>query len=51
MHPYIIFGLLWNSALITFNRFVKDIPDWLYLPGLIIGIGAIIAGGMLAKSV
>lgn len=49
MEPYLIpVGLLLNSALITINRF-WHLPDWLYLPGLIIGIGLIIAGALLRK--
>ena len=49
MHPLIIFGLIFNSACITLNRFWKPFPDWLYLPCLILGIACIIAGAILTK--
>lgn len=42
-------GLLFNSGLIIVNRFVKHIPDKLYLPGMILGICLIITGAILMK--
>ena len=50
MHPFLIFGLLFNSALIVINRFVKHLPDWLYIPCLILAIGAMIAGAFLSRA-
>lgn len=48
MEQYLIpAGLLLNSLLITFNRFVHPIPDWLYITGLIIGILLIVIGAFL----
>ncbi len=49
MHPLVIFGLLFNSALICINRFWKDL-GWLYTVGLLIGIAAIIAGAILSRA-
>ncbi len=46
---YIVAGLLLNSALITFNRFVRKLPDWLYLPGLILGIVLILTGAVQSR--
>ena len=45
----LIAGLLLNSGLITVNRFVKKLPDWLYLPLLIAGALAMLAGMILIK--
>ena len=44
MHPLLLFGILFNSALIVFNRFVKKLPDWVYISGQVICILAMIAG-------
>ena len=50
MEQYLITaGLILNSLLMILNRFWKQIPDWLYIPGLIFGIGLIIAGAFLKK--
>ncbi len=49
MNWLIVFGLLFNSALMTANRFWRRLPDWLYLGGLALGIAAIIAGALLAR--
>lgn len=50
MEKYLIVaGLLLNSLLITANRFWKKMPDYLYLPGLILGILLIIAGAVMTK--
>lgn len=47
MEQYLIpIGLLLNSALIAINRFCR-LPDWLYLPGLLLGIAIIIIGAVL----
>ncbi len=50
MHWLIVFGLLFNSALMTANRFWRKLPEWLYLGGLILGITAIIAGAIITRS-
>lgn len=50
MNYLIIAGLLFNSALITVNRFVKHLPDWIYLPGLILGICLMIAGAIQMRA-
>lgn len=49
MNYLIIFGLLFNSAVITVNRFWKRFPDKVYLPCLILGIGCIIVGALMTK--
>ncbi len=49
MHWLTILGLLFNSALITANRFWRRLPDWLYLGGLVLGVAAIIAGVLIAR--
>lgn len=49
MNPFIIAGLLLNSTLMTVNRFFRQLPDWLYLPGLILGIGLIITGAVFSR--
>ena len=50
MEQYLIpIGLLFNSAVITFNRFVRKLPDWLYLSCLILGIILILTGAILRR--
>lgn len=50
MEQYLIpAGLLLNALIITVNRFVVKIPDWLYITGLIVGIGLIIAGAVMRR--
>lgn len=49
VHYLIPAGLVLNSLLITFNRFVRPIPDWLYIPGMLCGIVMIIAGAFFQK--
>lgn len=50
MEKYLLIaGLLLNSGLITFNRFIKRIPDGLYITGLILGIGLILAAAVMMK--
>ncbi len=49
MHPLVIFGLLFNSALICINRFWRDL-GWLYTIGLLIGVAAMIAGLILSRT-
>lgn len=45
MGKYLIMvGLLINMAYILINRFVKTLPDWIAIPGLLIGIALMIAG-------
>ncbi len=50
MHPLMIFGLLFNSALIVARRFWRKFPDWLYLPGMILGIAAMLAGIIIFRA-
>ena len=47
MHPLTIAGLLFNCVLILFNRYVKHLPDWLYIPCMILAIAAMIAGAFI----
>ena len=42
-------GLILNSLLIVANRFWRELPNWLYLPGLILGISMIIAGAFMRR--
>ena len=50
MEQYLIpAGLILNSLLIVVNRFWRELPDWLYLPGLILGISMIIVGGFMRR--
>lgn len=50
MERYLIpIGLILNSLLMIVNRW-KRLPDWLYLPGLLLGIGLIIAGAFLTRA-
>lgn len=50
MEQYLIpIGLILNSLLITCNRFVRKLPDWFYLPAMIVGICLIFAGVWLQK--
>lgn len=46
----IIIGLLFNSLVITANRFWKPFPDNIYIPCLIIGILCIITGAFLTNA-
>lgn len=50
MNYLIIIGLLFNSLVITANRFWKPFPDKIYIPCLIIGILCIITGAFLSKA-
>ncbi len=51
MEQYLIpAGLLLNSALMVVNRFVKRLPDWLHLGGMVIGVALIIAGALMTKN-
>ncbi len=50
MEPYlIILGTLLNSLLMILNRFWRKLPDWLYLPGLCLGIALMLIGLVLMK--
>ena len=49
MHPLTLAGLLFNCALILINRYLKHLPDWLYIPCMILAIAAMIAGAFLTK--
>ncbi len=42
-------GLLLNSCLILVNRFVRKLPDWIYLPCLILGIVLILTGALKSR--
>lgn len=46
---WIPLGLILNSLLILVNRW-KHLPDWFYLPGLILGICLILAGAFLSRA-
>ena len=50
MHPLTIFGLLFNCVLILINRYVKHLPDWLYIPCMILAIAAMITGAFIRKT-
>ena len=49
MHPLTLAGLLFNCVLILINRYVKHLPDWLYIPCMILAIAAMIAGAFLTR--
>ena len=49
MHPLTLAGLLFNCTLILINRYLKHLPDWLYIPCMILAIAAMIAGAFLTK--
>lgn len=42
-------GLVCNAALMVINRYVKPLPDWMYLPGMVLGIVLVITGGLMLK--
>lgn len=44
MHLLTIIGLLFNCGLICINRFVKQLPSWLYIGGQVLAIIAMAAG-------
>jgi hypothetical protein len=50
MHPLTLFGLLFNCVLILMNRYVKHLPDWLYISCMILAIAAMIAGAFIRKA-
>ena len=50
MHPLTLIGLLFNCVLILMNRYVKHLPDWLYIPCMILAIAAMIAGAFIRKA-
>lgn len=50
MHSLLLFGLLFNMALLLINRYVKHLPDWLYIPCMIAAIAAMIAGAFLSRA-
>ena len=50
MHPLTLAGLLFNCVLILINRYVKHLPDWLYIPCMILAIAAMIAGAFIRKA-
>ena len=45
----LVIGILFNSAIITVNRLVKQLPDWLYISCLILGICLILTGAFLRR--
>lgn len=50
MEQYLIpIGLILNSGIITVNRFVVKIPDWLYIGGMLCGCALIFAGVYFQK--
>ena len=50
MHPLTLAGLLFNCVLILINRYVKHLPDLLYIPCMILAIAAMIAGAFIRKT-
>lgn len=50
MHSLLLFGLLFNMVLLLINRHVRHLPDWLYIPCMIIAIAAMIAGAFLSRA-
>lgn len=50
MEKYLIItGLLFNSAVISFNRLIRELPHWLYCACLILGIALMIIGVVLSR--
>ena len=49
MHILLRAGLVFNLVLLLINRYVKHLPDWLYIPCMILAIGAMIAGAFLSR--
>ena len=50
MHSLLLFGLLFNMSLLLINRYVKHLPDWLYIPCMCLAIAAMIAGAFLSRT-
>jgi len=50
MHPLTIAGLLFNCVLILINRYVKHLPDWLYISCMLLAITAMIAGAFIGRA-
>ena len=50
MHSLLLFGLLFNMALLLINRYVKHLPDWLYIPCMLLAIAAMIAGAFIGRA-
>ena len=50
MHILLRAGLVFNLVLLLINRYVKHLPDWLYIPCMILAIGAMIAGAFLSRA-
>ncbi len=44
MNHFLIAGILLNTILIVVNRFVKQLPNAVQIPLLLLGIGLLIAG-------
>ena len=47
---FLIAGILLNTILIIVNRFIKQLPNRVQIPLLLIGIGLMIAGLITTKS-
>ena len=47
---FLIAGILLNSALIVINRFIKNLPNCVQIPLLLVGIGLMITGLILTKT-
>lgn len=45
----IIIGLLLNSAYIIVNRYIRELPNWVAIPVLLICISLMITGAFLTK--
>lgn len=46
---FLIAGILLNTILIIVNRFIKQLPNRVQIPLLLVGIGLMIAGILLMK--
>ena len=44
MNHFLIAGILLNTILIVVNRFVKQLPNAVQIPLLLLGIGLLITG-------
>ena len=48
-YGFLIAGILLNTILIIVNRFIKQLPNCVQIPLLLVGIGLMIAGILLMK--
>ena len=50
MHPFTFAGLVFNCILILINRYVKHLPNWVYIPCMILAIAAMITGAFIGRA-